>query len=386
MNIDFIASKSGQFKKLTFYGQSPWLDNISRCMINSGELEKLIQNGVITGITSNPSIFEKAINSEKCGYPEAIKSLLQKDLTPFQIYDTITRDDIKSTALLLKPVYEKSGGRDGFVSIEVAPDIATNVSTSISEAQRIFSLIDEKNVLIKIPATNEGLEVISALISQGINVNATLMFSRNHYIAVSTAYIEGLKKAIKSGLNLRDIHSVASIFISRVDTYIDKLLNELITGTDASASAKKEKIMDLKGKAAVANSKIIFNKYKETFSGAEFMALKAKGANGQRLLFASTSTKDPSYYDLKYVEPLIGRNTVSTLPDETIEHIADHGKLSPDTASQELENSKKILAELSELGIDLDEVGEKLQEDGVKSFENSYDKLLDSIKNIARNI
>ncbi|HEC25018.1 MAG TPA: transaldolase, partial [bacterium] len=168
MKIDFIASKSEQFKKLTFYGQSPWLDNISRCMINSGELEKLIRNGVITGITSNPSIFEKAINSEKCGYPEAIKSLLQKNLTPFQIYDAITRDDIKSTALLLKPVYEKSGGRDGFVSIEVAPNIATNVSTSISEAQRIFSLIDEKNVLIKIPATNEGLEVISALISRGI--------------------------------------------------------------------------------------------------------------------------------------------------------------------------------------------------------------------------
>ncbi|MFW0884494.1 transaldolase [Candidatus Acidulodesulfobacterium sp. H_13] len=385
MKIDFIASKSGQFKKLTFYGQSPWLDNISRCMINSGELEKLIQNGVITGITSNPSIFEKAINSEKCGYPEAIKSLLQKNLTPFQIYDAITRDDIKSTALLLKPVYEKSGGRDGFVSIEVAPNIATNVSTSISEAQRIFSLIDEKNVLIKIPATNEGLEVISALISQGINVNATLMFSRNHYIAVSNAYIGGLKKALESGLNLRDIHSVASIFISRVDTYVDKLLNELITGTDAS-SAKKEKIINLRGKAAVANSKIIFNKYKETFSGAEFTTLKAEGATRQRLLFASTSTKDPSYYDLKYVEPLIGRNTVSTLPDETIEHIADHGKLSPDTVSQELENSNKIIAELSELGIDLDEVGEKLQEDGVKSFENSYDKLLDSIKNISRNI
>ncbi|MHB1661048.1 MAG: transaldolase [bacterium] len=382
MNVDFVVSKNEQFKKMQSYGQSPWLDNISRCMIDSGELAKLVQNGIITGITSNPSIFEKAINSGKCGYPEAIKELSLKKLAPFEIYDTITREDIKSAAKILKPVYEKSGGKDGFVSIEVSPDIATDAPTSINEALRIFSLINEKNVLIKIPATKEGLEAIPILISKGININITLMFSLNHYIAVANAYIKGLKSALANGFNLAGIHSVASIFISRVDTLVDKQLNELI----ASDSSKKEKFSDLLGKAGVANSKIIFNKFDEIFNGAEFTALKSKGANIQRLLFASTSTKNPAYYDLKYVEPFIGKNTVNTLPDETIEHIADHGNMLPDTASKELEESNQIITALSELGIDLNKVGDKLQEDGVKSFEDSYEKLLSSIKNISKSV
>ncbi|MHB8231902.1 MAG: transaldolase [bacterium] len=384
MNVDFVASKNEEFKKMQSYGQSPWLDNISRCMTQSGDLAKLVQNGIITGITSNPSIFEKAINSGKCGYPEAIKDLSLKKLSAFEIYDTITREDIKSAALVLKSVYEKSGGKDGFVSIEVSPDIATDASTSINEALRIFSLINEKNVLIKIPATKEGLEVIPILISKGINLNVTLMFSLNHYIAVAQAYIKGLKSALANGFNLSGIHSVASIFISRVDTLVDKQLNELIAG--AGDSSKKEKLTNLLGKAGVANSKIIFNKFSEIFNGGEFAGIKSKGANIQRLLFASTSTKNPAYYDLKYVEPLIGKNTVNTLPDETIEHIAGHGNILPDTASKEQEESNQIIAGLSELGIDLNNVGEKLQEDGVKSFEDSYEKLLGSIKNISKSV
>ena len=381
MNIDLVVSKNDVFKKMLSYGQSPWLDNISRCMLDSGDLEKLVKNGVITGITSNPSIIEKSINSGKCGYPEKIKKLSAAKLTTFEIYDTITREDIKSAARILKPVYEKSGGKDGFVSIEVSPDIATDAKTSTDEALRIFSLINEKNILIKIPATKEGLEIIPVLISKGININVTLMFSLNHYIAVADAYIKGLKTAFANGFNLSGIHSVASIFISRVDTLVDKLLNDLIAAADNHA--KKEKLVNLLGKAGVANSKIIFNKFNEIFNGGDFTALKAKGANAQRLLFASTSTKNPAYYDLKYVEPFIGKNTVNTLPDETIEHIADHGNILPDTASREFEGSVKTVNELSEFGIDLNGVGEKLQLDGVKSFEDAYEKLLKSIKNTA---
>ncbi len=382
MNIDFVVSKSAEFKKMQSYGQSPWLDNISRCMLDSGDLSKLVQNGIITGITSNPSIFEKAINSGKCGYPEKIKKLSAKKLTPFEIYDAITIEDIKSAAQILKPVYEKSAGNDGFVSIEVSPDIATDAETSTNEALRIFSLINEKNVLIKIPATKEGLEVIPILISKGINLNITLMFSLNHYVAVADAYIKGIKSALANGFNLSGIHSVASIFISRVDTLVDKLLNDLIAAS-ADHPAKKERLTNLLGKAGVANSKIIFNKFNEIFGGAEFNALKSKGANIQRLLFASTSTKNPAYYDLKYVAPFIGKNTINTLPDETIEHIADHGKILPETAAEEFDESLRIIKELSGFGIDLNGVGEKLQIDGVKSFEDAYEKLLKSIKNTA---
>ena len=381
MKADFLISKKEQFRKLISYGQSPWLDNISRCLIDSGELEQLVKSGIITGITSNPSIFEKSINSGKCGYPELIKKLASEKLDSFTIYDIITREDIKKAAEILLPVFEKTGGNDGFVSIEVPPNIATNIETSISEAQRIFALINEKNVLIKIPATKEGLEIIPILLSKGINVNVTLMFSVNHYIQVANAYIRGIKKALENGIDLKNIHSVASIFISRIDTMVDRQLEELIKNTNDSSI--KEKITNLLGKAGVANSKIIFKKYNDIFDNSnEFAPLKTKGANIQRLLWASTSTKNPAYYDLKYVEPLIGKNTINTLPDETILHIAEHGNLIPETASEDIDYSMHINEELLKIGIDLNKVGEKLQLDGVKSFEDSYEKLLKSIENI----
>lgn len=381
MKTDFLISKKEQFKKMVSYGQSPWLDNISRCLIDSGELEQLVANGVITGITSNPSIFEKSINSGKCGYPELIKKLSGEKLDAFTIYDDITREDIKSAAKILRPVYDETAGNDGFVSIEVPPNIATNVETSVNEAQRIFSLINERNVLIKIPATKEGLEVIPILLSKGININVTLMFSLNHYISVANAYIKGVKQASENGLDVKNIHSVASIFISRIDTMVDKILEELSEKTNDSG--KKEKIRSLMGAAGVANSKIIYKKYNEIFNNnADFTELKSKSANVQRLLFASTSTKNPSYYDLKYVEQFIGKNTINTLPEETIMHIAEHGNILPETASNDLDLSLKINEELLDIGIDLNEVGEKLQLDGVRSFEESYEKLLKSIENI----
>ncbi|MHB8281647.1 MAG: transaldolase [bacterium] len=381
MNIDLLVSNKNKFKKLLECGQSPWLDNISRCMIDSGELKSLVDNNIITGITSNPSIFEKAIDSGKCNYPETIKKMSSQGLDIFKIYDAITQKDIKDAAKLLYPVYEKTEGNDGFVSIEVPPNIAMDTETSVKEAARIFYSINEPNLLIKIPATKEGLSAITQIIAKGINVNVTLMFSLTHYINVADAYMEGLESALKNGISINKIHSVASVFISRLDTMIDKLLDDILNNNAGNAD-NKNKIISLKGMAAVANIKVIYNKFLEIFNSGRFKKLESMGANIQRPLWASTSTKNPDYYDLKYVEPLIAKNTVNTLPEQTIESIADHGNIKSDTASYDFENSVNILNELKKLGIDTEQAGEILQKEGVKSFEESYNKLLDSIKNV----
>ncbi|MHB1664050.1 MAG: transaldolase [bacterium] len=381
MNIDLLVSNKNKFAKLLECGQSPWLDNISRCMIDSGELKSLVDNNIITGITSNPSIFEKAIDSGKCNYPETIKKMSSQGLDTFKIYDAITQKDIKDAAKLLYPVYEKTEGNDGFVSIEVPPNIAMDTETSVKEAARIFYSINEPNLLIKIPATKEGLSAITQIIAKGINVNVTLMFSLTHYINVADAYMEGLESALKNGISINKIHSVASVFISRLDTMIDKLLDDILNNNAGNAD-NKNKIISLKGMAAVANIKVIYNKFLEIFNSGRFKKLESMGANIQRPLWASTSTKNPDYYDLKYVEPLIAKNTVNTLPEQTIESIADHGNIKSDTASYDFENSVNILNELKQLGIDTEQAGEILQKEGVKSFEESYNKLLDSIKNV----
>ncbi|RZD17058.1 MAG: transaldolase [Candidatus Acididesulfobacter guangdongensis] len=379
MNIDLLISNRKKFGELIKCGQSPWLDNISRCMIDSGELKLLVDNNIITGITSNPSIFEKAIDSGKCNYPETIKKMSSQGLDTFEVYDAITQRDIKDAAKILYPIYEKTHGKDGFVSIEVPPDIATDTETSIKEADRIFHSINEPNLLIKIPATTEGLSAIARIIGKGINVNVTLMFSITHYINVADAYMEGLEMAHKNGIDINKIHSVASVFISRLDTMIDNLLDNLLNKAGGDA---KNGIISLKGQAAVANAKIIYNKFTDIFNGERFKKLESMGANIQRPLWASTSTKNPDYYDLKYVEPLVAKNTVNTLPEPTIESIADHGNIKPDTAELDVESSGNILNELKKIGIDTEQAGEILQKEGVKSFEESYNKLLDSIKNV----
>ncbi len=381
MNIDLLITNKNKFEKLLECGQSPWLDNISRCMIDSGELKSLVDNNIIAGITSNPSIFEKAIDSGKCNYPEIIKNMSSQGLDTFKIYDAITQKDIKDAAKILYPVYEKTEGNDGFVSIEVPPNIAMDTETSVKEAERIFYSINEPNLLIKIPATKEGLSAITQIIAKGINVNVTLMFSLTHYINVADAYMEGLEIALKNGININKIHSVASVFISRLDTMIDKLLDDILNNNAGNAD-NKSRISSLKGMAAVANVKVIYNRFLEVLNSGRFKKLKSAGANIQRPLWASTSTKNPDYYDLKYVEPLIAKNTVNTLPEQTIESIADHGNIKSDTASYDFENSVNILNELKKLGIDTEQAGEILQKEGVKSFEESYNKLLDSIKNV----
>ena len=379
MRTDFLISKKNAAEKLIESGQSPWLDNISRCIIDSGELAALVKNSIITGITSNPSIFEKSINSGKCGYPEMIREMSSKGLDTFSIYDAITQKDIKDAAKILFPVYLKTGGSDGFVSIEVPPDIASDTVSSVREAKRIFASVASKNVLIKIPATKEGLPAITELISNGVNVNVTLMFSLKHYTDASSAYIEGLNSAVKNGVDLKNIHSVASVFVSRIDTFIDRQLDGLAKNETGS---RKKSLINLKGKAAVANSKIIFKKHLEIINGERFKTFKSLGANIQKPLWASTSTKNPDYYDLKYVEPLIGKNTINTLPDVTLEALCDHGLLKADTIFMDLDAAEKTIKELSYYGINLDNVGETLQEQGVKAFEDSYEKLLCSIKNV----
>jgi transaldolase len=379
MNIDLLISNRKKFGELIECGQSPWLDNISRCMIDSGELKLLVDNNIITGITSNPSIFEKAIDSGKCNYPETIKKMSSQGLDTFEVYDAITQRDIKDAAKILYPVYKKTYGKDGFVSIEVPPDIATDTETSIKEAERIFQAINEPNLLIKIPATKEGLSAITRIIGKGINVNVTLMFSLTHYINVADAYMEGLEMAHKNGIDINKIHSVASVFISRLDTMADNLLDNVLNKAGGDA---KSGIISLKGQAAVANAKVIYNKFIDIFNGERFKKLESMGANIQRPLWASTSTKNPDYYDLKYVEPIVAKNTVNTLPEQTIESIADHGNIKPDTAELDIESSVNILNELKKIGIDTEQAGEILQKEGVKSFEESYDKLLDSIKNV----
>ena len=381
MNINLLVSNKNKFEKLLECGQSPWLDNISRCMIDSGELKPLVDNNIITGITSNPSIFEKAIDSGKCNYPETIKKMSSpQSLDAFKIYDAITQKDIKDAAKILYPIYKKTEGNDGFVSIEVPPNIATDTETSVKEAMRIFYSINEPNLLIKIPATKEGLPAITQIIAKGINVNVTLMFSLTHYINVADAYMEGLEIALKNGISINKIHSVASVFISRLDTMIDTLLDNILKNNNNADN--KSKIISLKGMAAVANIKVIYNKFFEIFNSGRFKKLESMGANIQKPLWASTSTKNPDYYDLKYVEPLIAKNTVNTLPEQTIESIADHGNIKSDTVSYDFENSVNILNELKKLGIDTEQAGEILQKEGVKSFEESYDKLLDLIKNV----
>jgi transaldolase len=379
MNVDLLISNKKKFEELIGCGQSPWLDNISRCMIGSGELKLLVDNNIITGITSNPSIFEKAIDSGKCNYPDTIRKMSSQGLSTFEVYDAITQRDIKDAAKILYPIYKKTGGKDGFVSIEVPPDIAADTETSIKEAARIFHSINEPNLLIKIPATKEGLSAITRIIGKGINVNVTLMFSVTHYINVADAYMEGLEMAHKNGLDITKIHSVASVFISRLDTMVDTLLDNML---NKAAGDVKNSISSLKGLAAVANAKIIYNKFLDIFSAERFKKLESMGANIQRPLWASTSTKNPDYYDLKYVEPLVAKNTVNTLPEQTIESIAENGNIRPDTAELDIAGSVNILDELKKIGIDTEHAGEILQKEGVKSFEESYNKLLDSIKNV----
>jgi transaldolase len=350
-------------------GQSVWLDNISRGLINSGELKRLVEQDGISGITSNPTIFEKAI-SHGTDYDEAMRDLIRHGASDADIYDALTIADIQAATDVLRPVFDATYGNDGYVSIEVSPRLAHDTAGSLADARRLHAAVNRPNLLVKVPATREGIPAIRQLLSQGININVTLMFSIEHYEAVAEAYMAAVEDRIHQGLPVRDVASVASFFVSRVDTLVDKLLEEKMRGGGPDAA----KAAALRGKIAVANSKLVYQRFKEIFGGERFKALAARGARVQRVLWASTSTKNPAYSDVLYVETLVGPDTVNTMPDETIVAFRDHGKAAV-TVGDRLEEARAAFQTLAGLGVDMRAVGEQLSIEGVDKFAQSFDKL-----------
>ena len=356
--------KTNTLQRLSQIGQSPWYDNIDRRFIKNGKLKELFDNGLL-GVTSNPTIFEKAVSASS-EYDTEIKNLAKEGKTVLEIYDILTREDISAAAELLSDIYKKTNHLDGYVSIEVLPEFAHDPRKTIQAAREIFKHINKPNVMIKVPGTKEGPEALRVLTEDGINVNVTLLFSVKHYEENALAYIEGLKDRLKEGKDVKGVFSVASVFVSRVDSKVDKMLENI-------------KNDNLEGKAAVANSKMIYQKYKEIFESKEFQELRRKGANIQRVLWASTSTKNPAYNDVKYVEELIGPDSVNTIPPATIDAFLDHGKVEL-TVEKDLDKAKSDLTELRSLGIDIDKICQEIQDAGVDSFQASFDKLIHAVE------
>ena len=358
-----------KLKEVRKVGQSLWLDYIQRGLITSGRLKQLVDSGV-SGLTSNPTIFHKAVTQGQ-DYDEAIKSILKSrpDASVMDIYDRLTVEDIQMAADVFRPVYDASDGMDGLVSLEPTPELAYDTKGTVNEVRRLWRLVDRPNLMMKVPATPPGIPAVEKLLAEGININITLMFSMAHYEAVARAYLQGIARFS----NPRQITSVASFFVSRVDTYVDKELEKLGTG----------EALALRGKAAVANSKIVYHRFKEVFSSEEFMQQKKRGARMQRVLWGSTSAKNPDFSDVKYVEELMGPDTVNTLPTDTMEHFLDHGKVK-DALNEGLVEAEQVLSDLRKVDIDLDAVTEQLQVDGVKAFQDSFDQLIAALEDKCR--
>jgi transaldolase len=366
--------KDNPLLKLEVLGQSIWIDFIRRGTILSGELKKLIDEDGVTGVTSNPSIFEKAIGGSS-DYDEAIHALAGKGKSLEHIYESLAVEDIQHAADLFRPVFARSDGSDGFVSLEVSPRLANNTAQTIAEAHRLWKEVARPNVMIKVPATMEGLPAIQQLIGGGINVNITLLFGLPRYRMVAEAYLAGLETLATEVKSLKSVSSVASFFLSRIDSLLDPTLEKLIA-TDKSKKAFAEQCH---GQVAILSAKAAYQIYRELFEGERFGKLKARGARTQRLLWASTSTKNPAYDELKYVEALIGPHTINTVPSETLTAYLNHGKpavrLDSDAAK-----AATVLGRLKELGIDLDAATKKLEEEGVQKFAKAFDGLMKAIK------
>jgi len=353
-----------KFNELLHHGQSIWLDFISRSYIQQGTLGKYVNSGV-RGVTSNPTIFEKAINGSN-DYDESIKILSRKGLSAEEIYDALVIDDIRHAADTLLSVYEQSQGKDGYVSLEVSPQFAHNTKKTVEQALEYVRAILKPNIMIKVPATQEGLPAITELISHGINVNVTLMFSIRHFHDVADAYMTGLEKLLATGGTLSKVNSVASFFVSRVDTIYDGLLE------------KKGK-SDLMGKAAVANSKLTYAEFQTLLQSDRWKALAAKGANVQRLLWASTSTKNPSYPDTLYIDTLIGPHTVNTVPPNALQAFLHHGTAS-ESVTKGVKEARTVIEQCAQLGISYEDATEQLQKEGVAAFAKSFETLMGSIE------
>jgi transaldolase/glucose-6-phosphate isomerase len=358
---------NSRFKELEQIGQSVWLDNISRDILNNKELERLISEVGLKGVTSNPTIFQKAIGSGHA-YDKQISELLSENesLSADELFEELAVTDIQNAADVLKPVFDKTGGMDGFVSMEVSPLLAYNTEGTNQEARRLNKKVNRPNVMIKIPATQEGIPAIRQMISEGICINVTLIFSQQVYEQVAEAYIAGLEDRSKKGLPIDKTLSVASFFISRIDTAVDKALDN--SGNNA-----------LKGKIAIANAKLVYEKCNELFSSERFRKLQAKGGKLQRLLWASTSTKNPEYPETIYIDELVGKDTINTMPPATIEAFKTKGKVF-NAIQDKVDEARKQMHDLKELNIDFSEITKKLTVDGVESFSKSFHDLISTIE------
>jgi len=368
------ATGTNPIKALNDYGQSPWMDYIRRDLLTSGGLKKMIDEDGLRGMTSNPTIFEKAITGSKF-YSDILDAPDAKQLGAGGVYEKIAIRDVQDAADIFKGVYASTKGRDGYVSLEVSPLLANDTQKTIDEARRLWKTVNRENVMIKVPATPEGIPAIRQLLEDGININITLLFAQSAYEQVAEAYLSALEARAKKGQDISKIASVASFFVSRIDTLIDGKIEEMLkTEKDPG---KKALLQSIEGKIAIANAKLTYKKYQELFGGARWKALAAKGAHTQRLLWASTSTKNPKYRDVLYVEELIGADTVDTIPPATFDAFREHGKLR-NSLTEHVDGAAKTMSDLEKAGISMKQVTEKLVVDGVKLFADAFDKLLEA--------
>ena len=359
-----------RLQKMRELGQAPWVDELSREDIQNGGLRRMIEDGIV-GVTSNPAIFQKAIAGSDL-YDEQLHELAKETDDPKEMFWAVASKDIKEACDIFMPVHEETGGRDGFISLEVQPDIAYDTEATVEEATRLHETVDRPNLFVKIPATLPGLVAIEEMISRGKSINVTLIFSLERYREVARAYTRGLQRLVENGGDPSGVHSVASFFVSRIDAEADTQLEEL--GAE-----------DLQGELAIANARLAYQIYKEVFGGARWKKLAEHGANPQRLLWASTSTKNPDYPDTIYVDHLIGPETVNTMPKKTIEAVMDHAEIRP-TLEEGVEEAKQLLKRLREAGLDYEDVTDILEKEGIKKFADPFNEMLEEIENKSKQL
>lgn len=366
--------KTSLLKRLHAAGQAVWLDFVDRGFLKEGGLRKLVTEDDVTGVTSNPSIFEKAMGHGDL-YDEGFRAVLAKgDVETEALYESQAVEDIRTAAADLRPVYDRLGGQDGYVSIEVSPYLANDTEGTIADARKLWKAVDAPNLMVKVPGTQEGVPAIRQLIGEGLNINITLLFALDAYKAVAEAYMDGLEARLATGESIDRIASVASFFVSRIDTQIDKKIDARLEADDAGSAALKA----LRGKVAIANAKLAYDWYRQMIASDRWQKLAAKGAMPQRLLWASTGVKDPAYPDTLYVDTLIGPDTVNTMPQKTMDAFRDHGTVAQ-TLTEDVEGARHVLAEAERLGLDLDGVTDALVTDGVKQFSDAADALLKAV-------
>jgi transaldolase len=364
------AKVNERLGKMQELGQAPWVDELSREDIKNGGLQRMIEDGIV-GITSNPAIFQKAIGGSDL-YDDQLQELARSEDDPKEMFWSVAQTDIRDACDLFMPVYERTGGEDGFVSLEVQPDIAHDIQATIEEAARLHEMVDRPNLFVKIPATLQGIVAVEEMISRGKSINVTLIFSLERYREVARAYIRGVQRLVENGGDPSGVRSVASFFVSRIDVEANERLEQL--GAE-----------DLKDKLAIANAKLAYQVYKQVFGGARWRSLEEKGANRQRLLWASTSTKDPDLPDTIYVEELVGPETVNTMPKKTIEAVKDHAEIRP-TLEEGVEEAVELLGQLREAGMDYEDVTDTLEQQGIEKFAEPFNEMLEVIENKGRQL